>query len=66
VIFEDVIFFIFIAAFDSGSINYSGSYIVVAEQIIWSMTTGPLLIILLNFLQDIWNRMFNLQISGQR
>jgi rod shape-determining protein MreD len=66
VIFENMMFFSFFAAFDSGSFNYSGVYLVIVEQIIWSMTIGPVLIMLLNFLQDIWNRMFNPQISGQK
>ncbi len=66
VLFENIIFFGSFAMFNSGFLNYSDIYIVVAEQIVWAMITGPVLIMLLNLLHSIWNRWFNAQVSGQK
>ncbi|MFO7665206.1 MAG: hypothetical protein R6V76_01130 [Desulfobacterales bacterium] len=66
VLFENIIFLGSFVMFNSGSIHHSGIYRAVAEQIILAMMTGPVLIMLLNFLHGTWSRWFNMQVSGQK
>lgn len=66
VLFENIIFLGSFAMFNSGFFHRSDIYIIVAEQMVWSMITGPVLIMLLNFLQNIWSKLFNMQVAGQK
>ncbi len=66
VLFENIIFLGSFAMFNSGFFHRSDIYIIVAEQMVWSMITGPVLIMLLNFLQSIWSKLFNMQVAGQK